>query len=80
MQHISIGDLVERKTDGRLGVVVDAKPPNEGLSSEHVRHLRTLYHDVYYVLFSEEGKKGPFHVTELNLKQSCITKRPTHAR
>lgn len=70
MLHINIGDLVERRCDGRLGVVVDVRPPNEGLTSEHMRHLRTVYHDVYYVLFSDEGKQGPFHVTELNLKQT----------
>lgn len=73
MTNINVGDLVERRQDGRVGVVVSAVPPNQGMTSMHVRHMLASYHDVYYVYFSDEGKTGPFHVTELNLKQSCQT-------
>lgn len=73
MRQICVGDLVERRRDGKIGVVVDARPPNQGLNSLHVQHMLSSYHDVYYVLFSEEGKQGPFHFTELRLEQSCET-------
>lgn len=71
MMNIEVGDLVERRNDGKMGVVVESRPPNQGLTSMHVRHMLSSYHNVYYVYFSEEGTTGPFHVTELSLKQSC---------
>ena len=70
MINICVGDLVESRRDGKVGVVVDAVPPNQGMTSMHMRHVLTSYHDVYYVFFSDEGKVGPFHVTELALKQA----------
>jgi len=70
-----IGDLVKCKLkDHKLGLVVDKKMPNEGLSiSMHARHLLEVYQRVYYVYFSGEGKKGPYHETDLILAQSCQT-------
>ena len=57
----------------KLGVVIDKKISNEGLiNSMHVRHMLNSYPQVYYVFFSEEGKTGPYHETDLTLQQSVL--------
>ena len=70
--HIRIGDLVRcRGKEKRVGIVVDKKPPNEALfKSMHVRHMLDSYSQVYYVYFSEEGRTGPYHESDLTLQQS----------
>jgi hypothetical protein len=73
MMHINVGDLVQcnRLKVLKLGLVVDKKPPNDGLiSSMHVRHMLNSYRNIYYVYFSGEGKQGPFYENELKLQQS----------
>jgi hypothetical protein len=70
--HINVGDLVQSRNDKKIGLVVEKKLPNEGLNcSMHVRHMIDNYPRVYYVLFSDEGRSGPFHETDLMLRQSC---------
>jgi hypothetical protein len=71
--HISIGDLVLSRNHGKkIGIVVDKRISNEGLtSSMHVRHMINSYPQVFYVYFSEEGRVGPLHETDLFLQQSC---------
>jgi hypothetical protein len=71
--HISIGDLVISKIHRKkLGIVVDKKVSNEGLiSSMHVRHMINIYPQVFYVYFSDEGRVGPIHQTDLTLQQTC---------
>ena len=69
--HIDIGDLVRWKDGTKVGIVIEKKMPNEGLvTSMHVRHLIDTYPKVYYVYFSEEGRVGPIHETDLRLQQS----------
>lgn len=66
---MQIGDLVQSKQDGRVGVVIDSKPNVDGLFSHHIRHINGCYPNVYYVLFPNVGRIGPFHGTELRLHQ-----------
>jgi hypothetical protein len=70
--NIKIGDLVNcRNHDKKLGLVVEKKPSNEGLThSKHVQHLINVYQNVYYVYFCDEGKTGPHHESDLSLQQS----------
>ena len=72
MKHIEVGDLVRRRGfDPKVGIVVDKRISNEGLtSSMHVRHMINSYPRVFYVYFSGEGKVGPYHETDLYLQQS----------
>lgn len=72
MNNIEIGDLVERKYDGAFGIVIDSKPPNQGLESKHIQHMLTSYHDVYYVYFSGTGVEGPIHITDLKLSSQYL--------
>lgn len=54
-----------------VGVVIEKNCSNQGLAtSAHTRHLLKLYHDVYYVLFPNEGRLGPYNASELSLVQS----------
>lgn len=69
---MQIGDLVQSKQDGRLGVVIDSKPTVDGLFSDHMRHVVNCYPNVYYVLFPHIGRIGPFHCTELRLQQQIV--------
>lgn len=69
MQFFKHGDLVQLKHDGRIGVIVESRPSNDGLSSIHMKHIQECYPDVYYVMFPNEFHCGPFSVTELSLKQ-----------
>ena len=71
--HINVGDLVQcRKKGYKVGLVIDKRMPNDGLSSSrHVRHMLNSYSSVYYVYFSGEGKLGPFYEADLKLQQSC---------
>lgn len=63
-----------REHGQKVGIVVDKKPCNEGLTkSVHTRHILNTYQNVYYVFFSGEGRWGPFHATDLTLQQSCQT-------
>lgn len=74
--NIDVGDLVGGKTNGELGLVVDKKMPNEGLStSMHVKHMLDSYQKVYYVFFSSSGKDGPYHADDLLLHQQCHNSR-----
>lgn len=56
-----------------MGVVVESRPPVQGLASVHMRHVLSSYPQVYYVYFSGGERSGPYHVTELRLKQACQT-------
>lgn len=69
MQFFKRGDLVQSKSDGRIGVIIGTKPSHNGLSSIHVKYIQDCYPDVYYVMFPNEIYSGPFNVTELSLKQ-----------
>jgi hypothetical protein len=71
--HIGIGDLViSRIHRKKIGIVVDKKDSNAGLSSSmHVRHMINIYPQVFYVYFSDEGRVGPIYQTDLSLQQTC---------
>lgn len=69
MRFFNLGDLVQSKTDGRVGVVVESRPSNDGLASLHMKHIKDCYPDVYYVMFPNDSRSGPFNVTDLSLKQ-----------
>ena len=71
--HIEIGDLVRCRGHGqKVGLVVDRNYSNGGLgNSMHVRHMINSYPMVYYVFFSDVGKVGPIHETDLALQQSA---------
>lgn len=70
--HIRIGDLVVSKIHRKkMGIVVDKRIANEGLtSSRHVSHMINIYPQVFYVYFSDEGRVGPIHQTDLSLQQT----------
>lgn len=72
--HISLGDLVScprQGLDRGIGVVIEKNHANLGLDrSEHTRRTIGMYPDVYYVLTFDEGKLGPYNVSELSLIQS----------
>lgn len=75
--HVKIGDLVKCRGHGhKVGLVVDQKYSNGGLdNSMHVRHMINSYPLVYYVFFSDEGKVGPIHETDVALQQSASSNR-----
>lgn len=74
MQSFKPGDLVQSKNDGRVGFVVESRPPNDGLFSMHVTHIQDCYPNVYYVCFPNDPHSGPFNVAELSLQQCCTVK------
>ena len=68
---IGVGDLVEcRNNSQKVGIVVERKTSNNGFISAHAQKIMSNCPFVYYVFFSEEGCKGPFHNAELALKQA----------
>jgi len=69
--RIGVGDLVEcRNNSKKVGIVVERKTSNSGFISAHAQKIMLDCPLVYYVFFSEEGCKGPFHNAELALKQA----------
>jgi hypothetical protein len=69
--QINIGDLVKCRThDKKIGIIVDKRPSIEGMNvSMHVQHIVKMYPSVYYIYFSGEGKKGPYHAGDIILQQ-----------
>jgi len=70
---IDVGDLVQCRDHGtKVGLVVDKRMPNDGLSTSlHVRHMLETYQRVYYVYFSGEGRLGPYYSADLKLHQTA---------
>lgn len=68
---MNIGDLVHSRLNyNKVGIVVDKKIANEGLTkSIHARHIINSLPLVYYVYFSGEGKSGPYMESDLILQQ-----------
>jgi hypothetical protein len=68
---MNVGDLVRSRFDrGKVGIVVEKKMSNEGLTkSMHTQHIISVYPLVYYVCFSGEGKSGPYMESDLVLQQ-----------
>lgn len=72
--HIKLGDLVQRRNPteaNSLGIVIDKRIANEGANkSEHMKHIVETCMRVCYVFFIDEGVSGPFHESDLVVKQS----------
>lgn len=68
---MNIGDLVRSRFNrGKVGIVVEKKMPNEGLTTSlHTQHIISVYPLVYYVCFTGEGKTGPYMESDLVLQQ-----------
>lgn len=73
---IDVGDLVSMRVTPRaparqkLGVVVKKHVSCSVFSSEHTKHIASLYPFVYYVFFDDGTLSGPLNASELDLKQS----------
>ena len=68
---LNIGDLVQDRSTQGVGVVVESVISNQGLvESKHVSHMIQVYPSVYYVLFPDTGRTGPYYADELVLQQA----------
>ena len=74
MQSLKLGDLVQSKSDGRIGFIIESRPPNDGLFSIHIEHIKGCYSPVYYVCFPNDPHSGPFNVADLSLQQCLVNK------